>query len=159
MPGLLAQAEFDDAEPVLSAPSEAQDLVADYAHVGLTLGRHPIALLRPKFDRLRTHTAADLENLNHGRFVRVAGLVVNRQRPGTASGVIFMTLEDETGFTNVVVWPLVVEKQRRLVVSAKLLLVQGKVEREGRVIHLVAGKLYDHTPWLGRLSSRSRDFH
>ena len=159
LPGLLAQAEFDDAEPVLSAPSEAQDLVADYAHVGLTLGRHPIALLRPKFDRLRTHTAADLENLNHGRFVRVAGLVVNRQRPGTASGVIFMTLEDETGFTNVVVWPWVVEKQRRLVVSAKLLLVQGKVEREGRVIHLVAGKLYDHTPWLGRLSSRSRDFH
>jgi len=102
LPGLLHEASFDESEPELAAPSKGQDLVADYAQTGLTLGRHPMAFLRPRFARLRTHRAEDLQGLAHGRFTRVAGLVLSRQRPATASGVIFMTLEDETGFINAV---------------------------------------------------------
>ncbi|MEM7405814.1 MAG: error-prone DNA polymerase [Pseudomonadota bacterium] len=159
LPGLLEEASFSEHQPDLQAPAEAEDLVADYAHVGLTLGRHPMALLRPRFASLRTRRAVELDRLPHGRFVRAAGLVVNRQRPATASGVIFMTLEDESGFVNVVVWPWVVERQRRLVVASRLLLVQGTIERDEKVVHLVAGRLEDYSPWLGRLASRSRDFH
>ncbi|MBT6273086.1 MAG: error-prone DNA polymerase, partial [Chromatiales bacterium] len=159
LPPILAGADFDEQMPALKEPTEAQNLVADYASTGLTLGRHPMAILRERFDPLRVHRACDVESTPHRRFVRAAGLVVNRQRPGTASGVIFMTLEDETGFINLVVWPWVVERSRALVVSSRLLLVHGIVEREGKVVHLIAGRLRDYSRWLGQLTTRSRDFH
>ena len=159
LPGLFKDARFNECSPELSLPSEGQNLVADYAYTGLTLGRHPLALLRRKFDRLRVHKAEQLRGIRHRGFARVAGIVLSRQRPSTASGVIFMTLEDETGFVNVVVWPWVVERQRKLVMRARLLIVQGTVEREGQVIHVVAGRLTDHSEWLGALTVRSRDFH
>ena len=150
---------FNEATPLLPIPTEGDEIVADYRHLGLTLGRHPVALLRSHLDRIRMSTAEQIRAASHGVFARAAGLVINRQRPSTASGVIFITLEDETGYINVVLWPWVIERQRREVLGARLLAVHGTVEREAEVVHLVAGRLEDHSPLLGRLETRSRDFH
>jgi len=158
-PPVLDAAPILDIAPQLQTPSEAEDLVADYASLGLTLGRHPIALLRRRLDAMRMVTAAQLRAMPHGRLTRAAGLVIGRQRPDTASGVIFVTLEDETGMINVVVWNRVVETQRRALLGSKLMAVHGVIEREGEVVHLVAGRLVDHSHLLGRLAARSRDFH
>ena len=108
---------------------------------------------------MRMRTAEELRALGDGQPARAAGLVINRQRPGTASGVIFMTLEDETGHINVIVWNRIAERQRRETLGARLLGVYGVLQREGGVIHLVARRLEDHTRLLGRLVTRSRDFH
>jgi error-prone DNA polymerase len=143
----------------LATPTEGEDLVADYAATGLTLGRHPLALLRPRLARLGLMTAEELKGVSHGQPARVAGIVTNRQRPDTASGVVFVTLEDETGYANIVVWSRVAESQRRALLASRLLAVHGTVEREGDVIHMVAGRLTDHSRLLGRLATRSRDFH
>jgi error-prone DNA polymerase len=145
--------------PRLAAPSEGQDIVADYASLGLTLGRHPLALLRAELKKLQSIEASALQQLPGGSRVRVAGLVTCRQRPDTASGVIFVTLEDETGCMNVVVWRSLIERQRRELLGARLLGVQGVVEREGEVVHLVAHRLFDHSALLGPLATSSRDFH
>ncbi|MHB1352586.1 MAG: OB-fold nucleic acid binding domain-containing protein, partial [Thiobacillus sp.] len=109
--------------------------------------------------RRRLAAAEALRDLAHGRFACTAGLVVTRQRPGTASGVTFLTLEDETGPTNVIVWRDLAERQRRELLGARLLAVYGVLERQGEVVHLVAGRLQDLTPLLGRLVTHSRDFH
>jgi error-prone DNA polymerase len=158
-PPVLRDAPIVETAPQLAAPSESEDIVADYASLGLTLGRHPIALLRPRLSKLRMMSAAQLRALPHGKPASAAGLVIGRQRPDTASGVIFVTLEDETGMINVVVWRDVAERQRRPLLGSHLLAVHGRVERQGDVIHLVAGKLVDHSALLGRLITRSRDFH
>jgi error-prone DNA polymerase len=104
-------------------------------------------------------TATQLKQLPHGKLTCTAGIVIGRQRPDTASGVIFVTLEDETGMINVVVWRDVAERQRRALLGSQLLAVHGVLERQGGVIHLIAGKLADHSHLLGRLVARSRDFH
>ncbi len=140
-------------------PSEAENLVADYASLGLTLGRHPLALLRDTFIKQRMLTAEQIRQLPDGKLVRAVGLVTGRQRPDTASGVIFVTLEDETGYVNVVVWSSVAERQRRELLQSSLLGVYGRLERQGEVVHLVAGRLVDYSELLGRLEARSRDFH
>jgi error-prone DNA polymerase len=158
-PPLLVPAVIVESTADLPAPTEGQDIVADYATLGLTLRRHPLALLRPKLARLHMITAQELLHTPAGKPVRVAGLVTCRQRPGTASGVIFITLEDETGQINVVVWRGVSEKQRRPLLAASLLGVHGMLEREGAVTHLIAGKLLDYSALLGDLVTRSRDFH
>ncbi len=158
-PGLLEDVPVCESLPLLAQPTEGEDLVADYASLGLTLGRHPLALLRRRFARMRLATAADLARLPHGRLTRTAGIVTCRQRPSTAKGVVFVTLEDETGYVNVVVWRALVERQRREVLGASLLGVEGEIQREGEVVHLVAHRLTDHTRLLGRLAARSRDFH
>jgi error-prone DNA polymerase len=108
---------------------------------------------------MRISTAAQLKQLPHGKPARAAGIVIGRQRPGTASGVIFVTLEDETGTVNVVVWNGVAEKQRQALLGSRLLAVHGVLEREGEVVHLIAGRLTDHSRLLGQLVARSRDFH
>ncbi|MET0440481.1 MAG: error-prone DNA polymerase [Casimicrobiaceae bacterium] len=159
LPALLSGATFDDADPALPAPTEGQDIVADYRRIGLTLRRHPLALLRRQLHERRMLTAAQIAGTPHGRFVRVAGIVIGRQRPDTASGVVFVTLEDETGATNVIVWRDVHERQRRELLGARLMAVHGKVEREGIVVHVIAGRLADLTPLLGTLPTKSRDFH
>lgn len=159
LPPILAGSTFDEEAPALPAPTEGEDIAADYRSLGLTLGRHPLALLR---DRLRTRrlvTAAEIARAPHGRLRRTAGIVIGRQRPDTASGVIFVTLEDETGVVNVVVWRSVSERQRRELLNSRLMAVYGHVERESDVVHLVAGRLVDLTPMLGELQTRSRDFH
>jgi error-prone DNA polymerase len=159
LPPILAGATFAEYAPTLPAPTEGQDIVADYRALGLTLGRHPLALLRRQLARKRLVTAADIARAPHGRLARTAGIVIGRQRPDTASGVIFVTLEDETGCTNVIVWRDLSDRQRRELLGSRLMAVYGRVEREGEVVHLLAGRLVDLTPMLGALQTRSRDFH
>ena len=161
---LAPQAETaPEALPAESAPlpalTESQEVVADYRALGLTLRAHPLALLRRRLGH--TRRASDLERIAHGRRIRVAGLVTCRQRPGTASGVTFVTLEDETGNTNVVVWRRLAEQpdQRRALVAARLLIVHGRLERQGPITHLIAEHLEDASHLLGDLAVVSHDFH
>jgi error-prone DNA polymerase len=156
---LLSQATIHETTPQLSAPSEGEGLINDYASLGLTLGRHPLALLRPRLARMRLAAADEVRRLPHGASVRAAGIVVGRQRPDTSSGVVFVTLEDETGCLNVIVWRDLGERQRRELLSAQLMAVYGSVEREGEVVHVIARRLTDHSELLGRLATSSRDFH
>jgi error-prone DNA polymerase len=158
-PVLLRDAPVHETAPDLPAPTEGESLVADYASLGLTLGRHPLALLRKHLARKRLVTAAEIRAMPNGRFARAAGIVTGRQRPDTASGVVFVTLEDETGHVNVVVWRALSERQRRELLGSRLMAVHGVVEREGEVVHLVARQLVDESALLGRLLTRSRDFH
>ncbi len=125
----------------------------DYASLRLSLKAHPVALLRPALARLRVVAAARLGEQADGCRLSVAGLVLVRQRPGTASGVVFMTLEDETGIVNLIVWPQVFERFRRVVLAARLLVASGRLQREGIVIHLVSERLIDRSDLLLRLAS------
>jgi error-prone DNA polymerase len=145
--------------PALAPPREGEDIVADYASLGLTLGRHPLALLRSRLQQHKLINAEELQALPHGSAARIAGLVTCRQRPDTASGVIFVTLEDETGNVNVVVWKSLGERRRAALLGARLLAVHGVIERDGDVVHLVARRLADYSGLLGPLAAASRDFH
>ncbi|HTS84924.1 MAG TPA: error-prone DNA polymerase [Usitatibacter sp.] len=147
------------APPRLAEPSEGENIVADYETVGLTLRRHPLALLRDRLKKRRIRTALEVAQSRHGQFIRAAGIVTCRQRPATASGVIFVTLEDETGYVNLIVWNDVSERQRRELLASRLLAVSGEVQREGSVVHVLARRLEDLSPMLGRLSTTSHDFH
>ncbi|WP_183746171.1 MULTISPECIES: error-prone DNA polymerase [unclassified Janthinobacterium] len=155
---LLRPTSVQEDLPVLAAPTEGETIVGDYRAQGLTLGRHPLALLRTKLLDQRFMPAATLMAYTNGQLARACGIVTVRQRPGTAKGVIFMTLEDETGTVNVIVWPNLVEEQRREVLSAPLLGVYGVWQREGIVRNLVAKRLVDMSHLLGRLRTSSRDF-
>jgi error-prone DNA polymerase len=155
---LLAAVKMDDDTPALGAPTEAQNIVGDYRSAGLTLGRHPLELLRPVLLKQRLMPAATLRTYPNGRLARGCGLVTVRQRPGTAKGVIFITIEDETGNVNVIIWPSLLEKQRREVLGASLLGVYGVWQREGEVRHLVAQRLVDLSHLLGGLTTVSRNF-
>lgn len=143
----------------LDAPSEHADLLQDYRHLGLTLGRHPMALVRhlPRFRGCRR--ARDLKRGRPGQLIRVAGLVTNRQRPGSAKGALFMTLEDETGNTNVVIWNAIQERFRKTLLRSPLVIVKGTLEisPEG-IVHLMAGALIDAGDALRELNIKSRDF-
>jgi error-prone DNA polymerase len=156
---ILRDAPVRETPPALSAPTEGENLVADYASTGLTLGRHPLALLRARLSRMRFATADEIKLLPSGSPARAAGIVTGRQRPGTASGTVFVTLEDETGCINVIVWPRLTERQRRELLGARLMGVEGVLEREGEVMHLIARRLTDHSALLGELVTPSRDFH
>ena len=156
---LLPAAIETQSRPGFEPPSEGEDIVADYASLGLTLGRHPLALLRSDLDKLRIAKAEDFLRQRHGSIARAAGLVTCRQRPDTKSGVVFVTLEDESGCVNVVVWSDLCERQRKELLGARLLGVEGVVQREGLVVHLLARRLTDHSRLLGTLAVRSRDFH
>ncbi len=145
--------------PPLPVPSAGDDLVADYARVGLSLGPHPLALLRSQLAKRGYRSAAEVLTQRHGSPGRVCGIVINRQRPYSAKGVIFMTIEDETGMVNVVVWKGTAERQRKALLGAQLMGVHGIVERAEGVVHLVAGRLEDLSVLLGGVITRSRDFH
>ena len=147
-----------EAVPMLRKPTEGQDIVADYQSTGLTLGRHPVALIRETLDGHGYVPASRLGELHSGQWMRIAGLVITKQRPGTASGVTFVTLEDETGCSNLVVWKKIAEEQRDVLLNARLMGVQGELQKEGKVIHVIARKLIDHSDLLGELVVRSRDF-
>ena len=147
-----------DAVPLLRRPTEGQDIVADYASVGLTLGRHPVALLRDRLSAAGIVAAADLGDREPGALLRVAGIVVNRQRPASASGVTFVTLEDETGAVSVIVWRRVGEQQRLALLQSRLLEVRGQLQREAGVTLVVARQLVDRSRLLGTLVPASRDF-
>jgi error-prone DNA polymerase len=158
-PKLLQDASVDEEFLELKPALEGEEVVHDYATVGLTLRSHPLALLRPHLAKRRLMTAEDLEKVPNGRMVRCAGIVTNRQQPETANGTTFMTLEDETGNVQVIVWRSLREKQRPEVIRARLLAVFGTWQREGDVKTLIAGRLVNLSGLLGDLPTKSRDFH
>lgn len=148
----------EEQQVALPLPSVVQDMRADYDTLGTTLGPHPLALLRRQLSGKRFHSSKDLLSLEHDRPLSVAGIVIGRQRPGTASGVTFVTLEDEFGMINVVVWRDLAERQRKVLVGSQLLQVFGRFESKNGVRHVIAQRLYDLTPLLAGLDVRSRDF-
>ena len=166
--GLQALAESDKdllraAPPaedplLLQAPTEGEQIVSDYRALGLTLARHPLALLRQLLAKKRFLPAEVLNTFENGQFARACGIVTVRQRPQTASGTVFVTLEDETGSVNVIVWPALIERYRKELLGAPLLGVYGIWQCESKVRHLVAKMLLDLSPLLGRLTTKSRDF-
>lgn len=155
---LLRSAPRSDEAVELAAPSEGDQIMQDYRAMNLSLRRHPLALLRARLQRQRFMSVADLHLLQNRQFACCCGIVTVRQRPGTAKGVIFMTLEDETGSANVIIWPAVLERQRSEVLNARLLGVYGSWQCHGEVRHLIAGRLEDWSHLLGELEPRSRDF-
>ncbi|WP_049018807.1 error-prone DNA polymerase [Burkholderia multivorans] len=156
---LLAAAPIDEAErPALGAPSEADEILADYDTTGLTLNRHPVALLRPALRARRLSSAAELRDRPDGRLARACGIVIARQMPGTAKGVLFMTLEDETGCVNVIVRPELLARQRRETLDSRLLAASGVWQVVSDVRHLVAQHFEDLTPLLGGLRTSTREF-
>lgn len=156
---LLYDAPPAESELSLPAPRLGEELVDDYASLGLSLKAHPLALLRRRLAAMGFVTAQDLARCGNGRKVRACGIVTVRQRPSTASGTIFASIEDETGSINVILWPDLVERQRKEVLGAPLLGVTGIWQRQGEVRHLVAHELVDLSHLLGRLVANSRDFH
>ncbi|KVG61487.1 error-prone DNA polymerase [Burkholderia pseudomultivorans] len=157
---LLAAAPIDEAQrPALGAPSEADEILADYDTTGLTLNRHPVALLRPALRAQRLSSAAELRDRPDGRLARACGIVISRQMPGTSNGVMFMTLEDETGCVNVIVRPELLARQRRATLDSQLLAASGVWQVVSDVRHLVAQHFEDLTPLLGGLRTSSREFH
>jgi error-prone DNA polymerase len=148
-----------EGQPLLPAPTEGERIVADYASIGLTLGRHPLALLRERLRKKQLLRSDELRCVANGRQVRTAGIVLMRQRPQTASGVTFLTLEDESGQVNIIVWERVGREQRRALVESRLLEVHGEWQRQDEVTHIIARRLIDRTELLGELLTRSRDFH
>ncbi|MGO9804522.1 MAG: error-prone DNA polymerase [Steroidobacteraceae bacterium] len=151
--------DFAEGRPLLERPSEGEEICADYASLGLTLGRHPLALLRERLTAAALLPASELAQAENGAVVRTAGIVLMRQRPATASGVTFVTLEDESGQVNVIVWERVGQAQRRALLESRLLEVHGELQRQDGVTHLIARRLIDRSALLGQLLTRSRDFH
>ncbi|MDB5973786.1 MAG: dnaE2 [Nevskia sp.] len=156
---VLAGSSVAEERIALPAPTEGQSLVADYRSLGLTLGRHPLALLRQRLSRLGVTPAANLLGVPSGQTVRVAGIVTHRQRPGTASGIVFATLEDETGSTNLIIKSKVMDAQRDAILGSSLMLVEGELQSAENVINVVARRIRNRSEWLGGLSTTSRDFH
>ena len=153
-------------EVALAEPGVGENLKQDYRYLGLSLGPHPLSLLRDAPVLRRCRTAAGLAHCRHGQFAQVAGLITCRQRPGTATGVVFLTLEDETGNINVVVWSTVLDRYRAEILQGQLVRVEGVVQREQEVIHVIAGRVHDATGLLDQLSASptpvevaSRNFH
>jgi DNA polymerase III alpha subunit len=159
LPLLPAATAAEEGIPLLRAPREGEDIVADYGSTGLSLRRHPVALLRAKLEARGTLSTESLWQQPNGRMVKTAGLVITRQRPGSASGVIFVTMEDETGYVNLIVWNKVAEAQRAALLESRLLEVSGRLQREGDVQHVIARQLTDLSALLGELTVSARNFH
>ena len=159
LPLLPAATAIAEGIPLLRAPREGQDIVADYGSTGLTLRRHPLALLRDKLQPRGVLPLQDLWAQPNGKMVLAAGLVITRQRPGSAGGVTFVTLEDETGYVNLIVWNRVAAEQRAALLESRLLEVRGKLQREGDVQHVIAQRLTNLSALLGDLVVASRNFH
>jgi error-prone DNA polymerase len=147
----------EPAVPIVPMP-DGRNVVEDYASVGLTLRQHPVAFLRGELRPRAIIPCADLSTRRDGQPVTVSGLVLVRQRPGTATGVIFITIEDETGIANLIVWSSLFERQRRIVLSASMLGCRGRVQREGDVIHVVAEQLEDLSALLRSVGNRQHAF-
>jgi error-prone DNA polymerase len=159
LPLLPAATVLEEGIPLLRAPREGQNIVADYGSTGLTLRRHPLCLLREKLRRRGVLPTQELWERPNGAKVITAGLVITRQRPGSAGGVTFVTMEDETGHVNLIVWNRVALEQRAALLESRLLEVHGTLQREGDVQHVIARRLIDLSALLGDLSVVSRNFH
>jgi error-prone DNA polymerase len=157
-PPLFAETETSEPEPKLDAMSAFEQVVADYGSVGLSLRDHPVRFLRPLLEQRSVVPASELTALGTGRWVTVAGLVLLRQRPSTAKGITFVTLEDETGVANLIVRPDVWERYHRAAKSATVMLAHGRLQNEAGVIHVLVAKLEDLSRMLSTVEARSRDF-
>ena len=157
-PELLQEAPVEEEFLELPAAPEGEDVVWDYASLGLTLRSHPMALLRKRLEKYKLKTSEDLRRIPNGRSVRTAGIVTLRQQPETANGTVFLSLEDEHGTTQVIVWRDVRDAQRQVLLGSRLLAVKGRWQRQGMVCNLIADRLADLSPLLGRLATESRDF-
>ena len=150
--------EIDEPAVALKPMTEGAEVVEDYGHVGLTLRRHPLAFLRAELASQRIVSCIEAAAVPDRCTVRVAGLVLVRQMPGSAKGVMFITIEDETGVANLVIWPSLFERQRRVILSAGMLGVEGQIQREGEVVHVVARRLQDLTGLLASVGQRDAAF-
>jgi error-prone DNA polymerase len=153
------QPSASDGEGQIQLPlmSKGEHVVQDYASTSLSLKAHPVSFLREKLKLLHVKSTKELAEVKDGQMVKVAGLVLVRQRPGTAAGVCFITIEDETGFSNLVVWQSLFEKYRREILQSRLLMVEGKLQREGEVVHIIAQKLFDYTKLLKVIATKEYD--
>jgi error-prone DNA polymerase len=155
----LADASGAEELPTLPAPSEWEEILRDYYQLGLSTGRHPLAVLRPRLRSLGILRRRDLGAITSGSLVSVSGLVTHLQHPQTAKGVVFASLEDETGVNNIIFWPGVFAAERQNIIGTTLLVVSGLLQNEQGVIHVVAQRVEDFSPWVDRLPRKSRDFH
>jgi error-prone DNA polymerase len=155
-----APAVTEQAEPrmALRPMTAGREVVEDYTHMGLTLRAHPLSFLRDEFRQRNYLTCAQALQLRDGKWLETAGIVLVRQRPGSAKGVMFITIEDETGISNLVIWPDLYEKQRRIILSSGMLAVYGRIQREGEVVHLIAHRLKDLSPELASIGGRAAAF-
>jgi error-prone DNA polymerase len=156
---LFTELPLAEATPLLPVPSEGQNILADYRSIGLTLRRHPLALLRDRCLRRHIMSAAQLKEIAHDTTVRTAGLVLARQSPQTAKDTTFMTLEDETGQINLIVWSNVAQRYRQPFLSAYLLEVTGRLQHQSGVMHVVVEAMLDRSSWVGDLQIKARNFH
>lgn len=156
---LFSDVPLQEATPLLRVPTEGQNIVADYQTVGLTLRRHPMALLRDRFQRRNALSAQEVLSAQNGTRVRTAGIVLIRQSPGTAHNTTFITIEDETGHVNLIVWSSVAQRFRLPFLRAHLLEVRGQLQHASGVTHVVVEEMVDRSGWLGALQVPSRDFH
>jgi error-prone DNA polymerase len=159
LPGALAGHSADEEQPQLPAPSEWEEIQRDYLQLGLSTGRHPLAVLR---SRLRSHgisSRRELDAMASGRTVRVSGLVTHLQHPQTAKGVIFASLEDETGINNIIFWPGIFAAYRDKILRSKFMVVSGELQNQEGVVHVVAAQVEDYSHWVRTLPRKSRDFH
>jgi error-prone DNA polymerase len=150
--------ELNEPHVPLKPMTEGSQVVADYGRIGLSLRNHPVSFLRADLTRRRIVTCAEAMGAHDKSWLEAAGIVLVRQRPGSAKGVMFITLEDETGIANLVVWPKVFEKHRRIILGAGMFGVKGKIQREGEVVHLVAHSLTDLSAELASVGNRDKAF-
>jgi error-prone DNA polymerase len=159
VPSLITGAQGREGQPLIPQPSEWEEMLHDYRDMRLTTGRHPLALLRSRLDELQVSRRRDLDDVRKGCIVRVCGLVTHLQHPQTAGGVIFASLEDETGINNIIIWPGVFDAYRQSILQTNLMLVEGQLQRQEGVSHVVARRIDDMTTWVRSLPRNSRDFH
>ena len=148
----------EEAIPMLRPPTEPEGVLIDYKTSGFSLGSHPVKFVRDRLLSKSYKTASQLKKVSDGSVVEVVGLVISRQRPQTAAGIIFVTLEDESGLVNLIVWPSVTDVFEGVLNNAKILSVIGKVQKEGIVVNLIAQELFEYTAEIGELDASSRDF-
>ena len=158
-PHMLRDAPVHEDTLELPEAPEGEEIVWDYASLGLSLRRHPLALLRPRLAKYKLQSAEQLRKTRDGQMVRCCGIVTLRQQPSTANGTMFLTLEDESGVVQVICWSSVRDAQRKELLQSQLLAVYGRWQRSGEVCNLIAQRVWNVTPWLGRLGTVSRDFH
>jgi error-prone DNA polymerase len=159
LPGMFARVPDREGMPLLPAPTEHEEVLTDYRQLGFSTGRHLLELLRSRLRAAGVLTRQEVEQCRNGDRVRVAGLVTHLQRPGTASGVVFASLEDETGINNIVIWPGVFEAQRHIILQANLMVVSGALQTQEGVTHVVAETIENYSHWIADVPRNSRDFH
>lgn len=159
LPGMLLEVSASEDQPKLPAPTEREEVFRDYRQLGFSTGRHPLALLRARLSAMGVVSRKDLNSLRSGARVSVGGLVTHLQHPQTANGVIFASLEDETGINNIIFWPGVFDAYRHRILQSNLMVVSGELQHQEGVIHIVAERIEDYTHWVTSLPRNSRDFH